>query len=120
MRVLTCPASYSAIRRGTGNTPPIHNSGANLQLPCDVLQVDEISTDPVRQDRCEVGRVWIFLLRLWCARSAFSSSAVASISLMSSRREVGVTYASLLSDLTKSVGVSRRLSESLTKVSESH
>lgn len=50
MRILTCPARYSAVRRGTGNTPLIYNSGANLQLPCDVLQVDEISTDPVRQD----------------------------------------------------------------------
>lgn len=55
MRVLTCPASYSAVRRGTGNTPPIYNSGANLQLPCDVLPVDEISTDPVRQDTDSVG-----------------------------------------------------------------
>lgn len=56
MRVLTCPASCSATRRGTGNTPPIYNSGANLQLPCDVLQVDEISTDPVRQDSCRISR----------------------------------------------------------------
>lgn len=36
------------------------------------------------------------------------------------RFDHGILSAGIVSDLTKSVGVSRRLSESLTKVSESH